>query len=92
MNPTATGESTLTLSLSSPESDLVRQAAASSGQSIDHFARTALMDKAHEVTEAETVRVLSHRDALRFVEMLDSEIEPNEALKRAATCYRNRNE
>ena len=82
----------LSLSLEPSERNLVEQAASLSGQDINHFARNALLDKARDVVHPESVRVLSRRDAIRFVELLDSEVEPNEALRRAADRYQAHHE
>jgi len=82
----------LNLPLSPSERDLLEQAVFLSRQSIDEFALTALLDRAREVVEAQSVRVLSHRDAVRFLELLDAEVEPNDALRRAADRYRSGHE
>ena len=82
----------LNLSLSASERNLLEQAASLTGQSIDRFALTALLDRAREVVQTDTVRVLSHRDAVRFLELLDADVEPNDALRRAAERYRGGHE
>jgi len=82
----------LNLSLSASERNLLQQAASLTGESIDHFALTALLDRAREVVQTNTVRLLSHRDAVRFLELLDADVEPNDALRRAAECYRGGHE
>lgn len=78
----------LNLPLSSSERTLLEHAASLAGQSIDRFALTALLDRAREVVQTETVRVLSHRDAVRFLELMDADVEPNHALRQAAERYR----
>jgi len=90
MNAASPPAPSLSLSLTAPERDLVERAASITGQSLDHFAAAALLEKAREVVQPGAIRALSHRDAIRFLEVLDSDAEPNEALKRAATRYRGR--
>jgi uncharacterized protein (DUF1778 family) len=70
--------------------ELIEQAAAQSGQSLDDFAAATLVEKAREVLRSGSVRVLSERDARRFLELLDADGEPNEALRSAAERYRKR--
>jgi uncharacterized protein (DUF1778 family) len=55
---------------------------------VDDFASSTLVEKAREVLQTGSVRVLSERDARRFLELLDSDAEPNEALREAAERYR----
>jgi uncharacterized protein (DUF1778 family) len=75
----------------SPEQrELLEQAAAQSGQSLDEFAAFALVEKARQVVQNGSVRVLSERDARRFLELLDVEAEPNDALRAAAEQYGKR--
>ncbi len=80
----------LALPLSPQHRELIEQAAAQGGQSLDDFAAAALVERAREVLQSGTVRVLSERDARRFLELLDADGEPNEALSKAAERYRNR--
>jgi uncharacterized protein (DUF1778 family) len=68
--------------------ELIEQAAAQSGQNLDDFAAATLIEKAREVLHSGRARVLSERDARRFVELLDAEVGPNEALRSAAERYR----
>jgi uncharacterized protein (DUF1778 family) len=82
----------LNLPLSPSERNLLEQAVSLSRQSIDQFALTALLDRAREVVQSQTTRVLSHRDAVRFLELLDADVEPNDALRRAAGRYRGGHE
>ncbi len=82
----------LSLPLSPSERSLLEQAVSLTGQSIDRFAVTALLDRAREVLQSGTIRVLSHRDAVRFLELLDADVQPNDALRRAAERYRSGHE
>jgi len=79
----------LSLPLTLSERQLIEQAASLAGQSLDQFARAAMLDRARELVQPEDVRVLSQRDALRFLELLDADEAPNEALRRAAARYTN---
>ena len=93
MNPTTPGESLrLNLQLPEPERSTLERAASIRGRSLDDFAQSVLLEKARELLQAETLRVLSTRDAVRFVELLDADTEPNETLRRAAARYRGRHE
>ncbi len=93
MNTDASMESVgLNLPLSPSERTLLQQAASLTGQSVDDFVLTALLDRAREVVQTGSTRVLSLRDAVRFVELLDADPEPNDALRRAAEHYRSGHE
>ncbi len=76
--------------LSRQHKELIEQAAAVSGQSLSEFAATTLVERAREVLRTEPVRLLSERDARRFLEELDRDSGPNEALRQAAERYRQR--
>jgi uncharacterized protein (DUF1778 family) len=90
MTTTAASTLQIVLSISLDQRELLEQAAVQSGQSLDEFAVCALVEKARQVMQNGSVRVLSERDARRFFELLDSETEPNEALRSAAAKYRKR--
>ena len=68
--------------------DVVERAALISGQSVTDFAIQALIAKATEVLERQQLRILSDRDRDIFLAMLDSDAEPNEALRKAAEDYK----
>lgn len=90
MNTDASTESVgLSLPLSPSQRNLIEEAASLTGQSVDDFVLTAMLDRAREVVQTGSTRVLSLRDAVRFVELLDAEPEPNDALRRAAERYRS---
>lgn len=71
---------------------MLEQAASLTGQSVDEFVLTAMLDRARQVVQNGSTRVLSLRDAVRFVELLDAEPEPDDALRRAAERYRSGHE
>ncbi len=76
--------------ISPQQRELIEQAAAQSGQSLEEFAASTLVEKAQQVLQNGGVRVLSERDARRFLELLDADVTPNEALRGAAERYRKR--
>lgn len=88
MNTTAPPPDPISFLLSPQQKELLEQAAASAGQSLADFANSALLEKAREVLHLERSLRLSERDARRFLELLDAEPEPNEALTNAARRYR----
>jgi uncharacterized protein (DUF1778 family) len=81
----------IALPISPQHREMIEQAAAQSGHSLDDFAVTTLVEKAREVLQSGSMRVLSERDARRFLELLDADVEPNEAQRAAANRYSNRN-
>ena len=64
---------------------LIEYAAKLRGKSLEEFATDALVEKAEAVLYegGDQVRVLNERDALRFLEILETQ-EPNQALLDAA--------
>jgi uncharacterized protein (DUF1778 family) len=76
--------------LNSQHKKLIEKAAALNGQTLSDFATATLLDRARQVLQAENYRVLSERDARRFLELLGTDLEPNEALRKAAQRYKKR--
>jgi uncharacterized protein (DUF1778 family) len=68
--------------------EMVERAAIASGQSLTDFAIQTLVARASEVLHHQQVRTLSDRDRDLFLALLDSDEEPNEALKKAAEDYK----
>ena len=68
--------------------EVIERAAAISGLTVTDFAINALVNSANEVLERHQTRTLSDRDRDVFLALLDSDQEPNEALKSAARDYR----
>jgi uncharacterized protein (DUF1778 family) len=89
MNTAPSPEIRIALPLSPQQRELVEQAAAQRGQSLDEFAASVLVERALQIVQNGSVRALSERDARRFLELLDADVEPNEALRSAAERYRN---
>jgi uncharacterized protein (DUF1778 family) len=75
------------LRLSRQAKKLIEEAAALSGQSLSSFAASTLLEKAHQILDAERVRSLSERDARIFLSILDND-QPNAALREGAEWYR----
>jgi uncharacterized protein (DUF1778 family) len=84
----AGSETTLDLRLSAPLREVLEQAAAHLGQSIDQFAVSVLARTAREVIEHRGETVLTDRDWRRFLDLIDDpDVEPNSSLKDAAKRY-----
>ena len=70
--------------------EVITQAAHVTGKSLSEFAVSSLVRSAQEVLEKHQTVTLSNRDFDAFLEAIESEEEPNEALKQAAERYRQR--
>lgn len=68
--------------------EMIERAALASGLTVTDFAINALVNSANEVLECHQTRTLSDRDRDVFLALLDSDEEPNEALKEAAKEYK----
>ncbi len=68
--------------------ETIERAAVASGLTVTDFAINALVNSANEVLERHQTRTLSNRDRDVFLALLDSDEEPNEALKEAAKEYK----
>ena len=68
---------------------LIESAAMISGESVSAFAVSALYERAKQVVREHEDLKLSRRDAERFLEILDSDVEPTDALKRAFKKHRD---
>jgi uncharacterized protein (DUF1778 family) len=67
---------------------LIERAASAACQSVMEFAVSHLVQDARTVLREHEVTVLSDRDWGIFLSMLDADAEPNEALRKAASTYR----
>ena len=84
----AESETTLDLRLPAPLREVLEQAAAHLGQSIDQFAIGVLARTAREIIDHRGETVLTDRDWRRFLDLIDDpDVEPNSALKDAAKRY-----
>ena len=75
--------------LKSEHKALIERAASAHGQTVTQFAIATLVKAAHESIQQASLTELSIRDRDVFLEMLDSNAEPNAALKKAAKRYRS---
>ena len=73
--------------VSSDEKEIIEKAVVVSGQSLTDFATRSLLDSANEILEREYVTTLSNLDRDRLLTMLDTDEEPNEALRQAAEIH-----
>jgi uncharacterized protein (DUF1778 family) len=73
----------LNFRLPSEAKEKIERAAVASGLTVTDFAVHALVNTADEVLERQHTRKLSKRDRDVFLALLDSDDEPNEALKSA---------
>lgn len=76
--------------LSPEHKSLIERAASIDGQTVSSFVIATLLRAAREAIERSSVTTLSKRDSEAFLEMLDSDAEPNKALKAAAARYKKR--
>ena len=76
--------------LQSEHKALIERAASVHGQTVTQFAIATLVKAAHESIQQVSLTELSIRDRDVFLKMLDSDAEPNAALKKAAKRYRSR--
>lgn len=76
--------------LASDQKSLIERAARLLGQTVSQFAIAALVRSAHDAIQQASTTELTVRDRDRFLSMLDSNAEPNPALKSAAKRYRAR--
>jgi uncharacterized protein (DUF1778 family) len=83
-------QSRIDFRLLSEHKALIERAATVHGQTITQFAIAALVKAAHESIQQAALTELSTRDRDAFLEMLDSNAEPNAALRKAAKRYRSR--
>lgn len=89
MSTAANDDARLDFRLPGELKQIIEQAAAYSGQTIDEFAVSALVRTAHEVIQQHDRTELSIRDRQVFLAMLDDlDAEPNEALRAAAEQYK----
>lgn len=70
--------------------EAIMQAAHVMGKSLSEFAVSSLVRSAQEVLEKHQTITLSNRDFDAFLEAIESDEEPNDALKRAAERYKQR--
>jgi len=74
----------LEMRLAREHKELLEQAAAMRGQPLTSFALSTLIEKAQDVLVRYQSTVLSLRDMKRFAKLIESDAEPNAALRAAA--------
>ncbi|HEX8845107.1 MAG TPA: DUF1778 domain-containing protein [Pyrinomonadaceae bacterium] len=75
--------------LNSEAKRVIEQAAAVSGQTMKQFAVSTLVQSAEEVLERHRTIHLSNRDRDLFLALLDSDEQPNDALREAAERFKH---
>jgi uncharacterized protein (DUF1778 family) len=75
--------------ISSEAKSVIDKAVIVSGQSLTDFATRSLLESAKNILEHEFTSVLSNRDRDRLLKILDDDIEPNEALRRASNIHKD---
>ena len=70
--------------------EVITQAAHVTGKSLSEFAVSSLVRSAQEILEKHQTVTLSNRDFDAFLQAIESEEGPNEALTQAAERYRQR--
>lgn len=78
----------LNFRLPSEAKERIEQAAIAEGLTVTDFAVHALVNIADEVLERHHSRTLTNRDQDIFLELLDANDDPNEALKDAFQAHR----
>ena len=87
-DPTSRNNARLSFRLNEQNKRLIERAARSLGQTVTEYAVSTLITGARETVHKSHTTELSQRDSDLFLALLDSDAEPNEALKRAADTYR----
>jgi len=85
---TSENNARLSFRLNERHKRLIERAARSLGQTVTEYAVPTLIAEARETLHKSHTTELSQRDSELFLAMLDSDAEPNKALKRAADTYR----
>ena len=89
INPAAR-DARLDFRLTSENKRLIEQAATLTGQSLSDFAVANLVRVAQETVQQASITRMSLRDRDAFLKIIESQTEPNEALKAAAQRYKRR--
>ncbi|HLA85038.1 MAG TPA: DUF1778 domain-containing protein [Thermoguttaceae bacterium] len=72
---------------------LIEKAATVSGQTVNEFVISVVINEARRVLQNSQITRLSDRDRERFIAALEeTNSRPNAALRRAATRYKNRHD
>jgi uncharacterized protein (DUF1778 family) len=85
-----TRDARLDFRLSQENKRIIEQAASVTGQSVSDFAIAQLIQAARKAIEESTTTHLSLRDRDLFMQLIESDAQPNQQLKAAAARYRKR--
>ena len=89
MSIRTTSDARLNFRLPTEAKDVIEQAAAALGQSVNDYAVATLVKKSLQVIDQRHVTELTSRDRDRFLALLDdADVKPNQALRAAATKYK----
>lgn len=80
----------LNFRLEDQHKQLIETAASLLGQNVSDFAVSTLIQASQRALQESTTTSLTLRDWNRFLEILDRDEEPNDALKKAAADYKVR--
>lgn len=83
-------DSRLNFRLAPQHKQLIESAASTLGQTVSDFAVSTLLKASQQTLQESSITSLTIRDRDRFLEILDREDEPNDALKQAAERYKAR--
>ena len=70
--------------------EIIEQAAFVSGKTVSEFAVSTLLESAQEILDQQQTIRMSNRDFDAFLEAIEADLEPGEALKQAAERYKQR--
>ena len=90
MSTAAANTARLDFRLPQEQKSLIERAASLLGCTVTDYSVTRLVERAKEDIREHEKTILSDRDRTIFLEILASDDEPNEAMKRAAATYRAR--
>jgi len=85
---TVSDETSLEVRIGLDGKSLIEEAAELSGQTVDSFIASSVMEAARRTIDANQRIRLSNRDRDRFLELLENPPEPNDRLKQAAQWHK----
>jgi len=91
MSGRTTSDARLNFRLPAESKEVIEQAAAALGQSVNEYAVATLVKNSRQVIDQRHVTELTNRDRDRFLSKLDdADAKPNQALRAAAAKYKRR--
>jgi uncharacterized protein (DUF1778 family) len=88
MDVSNTHDARLDFRLTREDKRIIEEAATVTGQSVSDFAVNSLVEAARQAIERAAVTRMSIRDRDTFLRLIESDAEPNHALKDAARRYK----